>query len=197
MKASDFILQAQSELNEKREGWSDEELLVKLQRSYVSLQVDLPFFIVKETLAIQKDKSDYTLLHRPIKNVSCLVGDDTFEFVDIENFYRHDSTGKYTFDNTTTMMLGGDAPIKDMAGEVVYRYLKTLVDANSEVEVPHSYYKALRLLFLSDIHEKPIASVDYRDMSVHYLKLYQAELQRLKHDVSIRPRNIKSNYQRV
>lgn len=194
MKASDLITHVKAELNEKREGWTAEDLLVKLQRSYVTLQNDLPFFIAKETLAIIKDKTDYTLLHIPLKNVSFKMDTLEFEYQTLENFYQDGSNRNYSFDGAKLILT---APDKALSSEVIYRYGKVLVDATSEIELPATYDRALRLLLLSDIHEKPIMSVDYRDMSIHYIKLYEAEIRKLKTSMQLRPRNIKSNYQRI
>lgn len=195
MKAADFITQTRVELNEKTEFWSDEEMLIKLQRSYVSLQYDLPFFIAKESLVIEKDKDEYYLIYAPIKNVSLKIDDDRYEYSDAEFFYITDNKKRYTFDAEKLML--GFTPDKTMNAVIIYRYDKHLSNANCEIETPAIYNKALRLLFMSEIHEKPTRNTKERNLNIHYLKLYEAELKKLRIEKKMRPKNIQSKYQRI
>jgi hypothetical protein len=195
MKASDFILQTRADLQEKSEHWKDEELLMKLQRSYVSLQFDLPYFITSETIAITEGKSEYYLLNEPLKNVSFSIDSTAFNFSTIDNFYISLKDKQYTF-NTNRVIIN-HIPIKNSIGIIVYKFNKKLVTTNCEVELPAIYLKALRLLFMSDIHEKPTRNTKERNLSVHYIKLYEQEIRKLKIDQKLRPTNLTSNYQRI
>jgi hypothetical protein len=195
MKAIDFILQTRIELNEKTEFWSDEEMLIKLQRSYVSLQYDLPFFIAKESLAIQSGISEYYLKYTPLKNINCTIDGMVIEYRDTESFYSGDKSDCYTFNGDQLLL--GFIPLKEQMVEIVYRYEKHLENGNCEIETPSIYNKALRLLFMSEIHEKPTRNTKERNLNIHYLKLYDAELRKLRVDNKMRSRNIKSNYQRI
>ena len=201
MKAIDLIHIVQSELNEKREGWSEDELFVKLQRSYISLQADLPFFMVKENLDIQKDISEYSLLQAPIKDIGLKIDNRIFNYIDYDNFFLIDRTNnysvdkKYTFDEKVLMI--DFTPTVEKKLEISYRYAKVLLDKNDEIGTPLIYDDALRLRFLANIHEKPIASVDYRDLSLHYLKLYRSEVDLLKTKKKINVKNIRTKFQGV
>lgn len=195
MKAKDFIIQTRAELNEKTEFWKNEELLIKLQRSYNALQFDLPCFISKETLAIQKDKSQYYLQNKPIKNVGLKVDGMVFDYAEIENFYISLKQRQYTFQDDTLLL--SQTPLKDGNAELVYKYIRELSNENCEIEIPLIYHKALRLLFMSEIHEKPTRNTKERVLSVHYIKLYDKEIHTLKVGQKLRPKNITSNYQRI
>lgn len=195
MKATDFILQTRVDLQEKSEHWRDEELLLKLQRAYVSLQFDLPYFIARESVAITEGVQSYYLGFTPLKNVTLSVDGQVLEFTTLENFYVRNSEAHYTFDNN--MLILGFVPTKAMDGVVVYKHAKELANVNCEIEIPITHYKALRLLFLSEIHEKPTRNSKERVLSLHYLKLYEQEMMRLKVLQPMRAKNITSNYQRI
>lgn len=195
MKATDFILQTRIDLQEKSEHWRDEELLLKLQRAYVSLQFDLPYFIARESVAITEGVQSYYLGFTPLKNVTLSVDGQVLEFTTLENFYVRNSEAHYTFDNN--MLILGFVPTKAMDGVVVYKHAKELANVNCEIEIPITHYKALRLLFLSEIHEKPTRNSKERVLSLHYLKLYEQEMMRLKVLQPMRAKNITSNYQRI
>jgi len=195
MKAKDFILQVRADLQEKSEHWKDEELLIKLQRSYMSLQFDLPFFITKDTLAIKKDISQYQLPFKVLKNVSLYVDDKKYEYNDIENFHITLKDRQYTFDEDVLLL--NNIPVKDTEAKIVYMYEKQLHTMNCEIGIPLNYHKALRLMFLSEIHEKPTRNTKDRNLNTHYLKLYALEVNKLKLGKKVRPVNITSEFQRI
>ena len=201
MKAIDLITQVKSDLNEKREGWTEDDLLTKLQRSYITLQTDLPYFMAKENLDIQEGISEYSLLQTPIRDIGLKIDNRIFSYIDYDNFFIIDRTHnysikkKYTFDEKVLMI--DFIPTVEKKLELSYRYAKVLMDKNADIETPLIYDNALRLAFLSNIHEKPIASVDYRDMSLHYKKLYQSEVDSLKSVKKINVKNIQSKFQGV
>jgi hypothetical protein len=195
MKVSDFILQTRSDLQEKTEHWKEEELLIKLQRAYVSLQFDLPFFITSKTIAIKKGIDAYYLDLTPLKNVSLRVENIIYNFADIENFYSNSKNHTYTFSEERVLL--NPIPLKDCSATLVLKYQKELGNLNCDIEIPTVYYKALRLLFLSEIHEKPTRNTKERVLSVHYIKLYEQEIHKLKTEQKTRARNLTSNYQRI
>lgn len=195
MTARDFILQTRSDLQEKSEHWKDEELLVKLQRAYVSLQFDLPCFMARQNIAIIEGKQDYYIDFTPIKNITLSIDSRSLDFTTLENFYAITNENSYTFDNN--LLLLGFMPTAPLTATLVYKYAKELANENCEVEIPLIHYKALRLLFMSEIHEKPTRNTKERVLSVHYIKLYEQELMRLKIQQKIRAKNITSNYQRI
>ena len=195
MKARDFILQTRTDLQEKSEHWRDEELLLKLQRAYISLQFDLPCFVARETLAITKGITSYYLNFVPLKNISMVVDGVSLAFTTIENFYAQPCEKCYTFENQSLLL--GFVPLVNIEGVVVYKHAKELANENCEVEIPVTHHKALRLLFLSEIHEKPTRNSKERVLSSHYLKLYEQEMMRLKVLQPMRAKNITSNYQRI
>lgn len=196
MIAADFITQVRPDLQEKSEHWSNEELLLKLQRSYIGIQSDLPFFITKETLAIEKGISEYYLQYVPLKNVSFKIGGTRkLDYVDSENFYISDKQNIYTFDHDKVQLKF--TPIDSMSGDMVYKYGKELANANCHIEIPIAHYEALRLLFMSKIHEKPTRNTKERNLSTHYLKLYENEIQKIKIAQKMIPKNNKTTYQGV
>jgi hypothetical protein len=195
MRAHDFIIQTRVELQEKSQHWSDEELFVKLQRSYIALQFSLPFFIKKETFVIPKGTSEYYLEKTPVQNIGLSIDSVVYNYTDIGHFYVESKDFTYTFDNDR--LLFSPALQRDTNAVVVYRYNKEIKTLNCEVSIPNSWYKALRLLFMSEIHEKPTRNTKDRNLSTHYLKLYEYELENLKRNQRLRPINITSNYQRI
>jgi hypothetical protein len=68
---------------------------------------------------------------------------------------------------------------------------------NCVVDVPQTYRRALRLLFMSEIHEKPILNTKERNLSSHYLSLYDKEIYKLSKFQKKRSKNIVSQYQIV
>lgn len=196
MIATDFITQVRPDLQEKSEHWSNEELLIKLQRSYIGIQSDLPFFITKETLAIEKGKSEYYLEYVPLKNVSFKIGGTRkIDYVDSENFYISDKQNLYTFDND--MVLLKFTPTDSMFGDIIYKYAKHLTNFNCHIEIPIAHHEALRLLLMSKIHEKPVRNTKERNLSTHYLNLYRGEIQKIKIAQKMIPKNNKTTYQGV
>ncbi|MCX6075998.1 MAG: hypothetical protein NTW78_03835 [Campylobacterales bacterium] len=195
MKTSDFILQTRSDLQEKSEHWKDEELLIKLQRAYIALQFDLPYFITSRVIAIKEGIDAYYLDLTPLKNMALRVENIHYNFVDIENFYSNVKNKTYTF--SEDKLLIHPLPTKDCSATLVLKYQKELANSNCDIEIPTVYFKALRLLFLSEIHEKPTRNTKERVLSVHYIKLYDAEKNKLKTEQKMRAKNITSNYQRI
>lgn len=196
MIAADFITQVRPDLQEKSEHWSNEELLIKLQRSYIGIQSDLPFFITKETLAIESGKSEYYLEYVPLKNVSFKMGESRkLDYVDSENFYISDKQNIYTFDHDKVLLKS--TTMDSISGDIVYKYAKELTNMNCHIEIPIAHYEALRLLFMSKIHEKPTRNTKERNLSTHYLNLYSAEIQKIKIGQRMRPKNNQTTYQGV
>ena len=195
MRVNDFIIQTRVELQEKSPHWSDEELFIKLQRSYTALQFALPFFIKKETFVIQKGTSEHYLWVKPEQNIGLSIDGISYEYTDIGHFYVNEKLFSYTFDNDRLLFC--PSIDKDTNASIVYRYQEQIKTLNCEVAIPQSWYKALRLLFMSEIHEKPTRNTKERNLSTHYLKLYEHELQNLKQNQQTRPLNVTSNYQRI
>jgi len=195
MVASDFILKTRADLQEKSEHWKSEELLGKLQRCYISLQFDLPFFITSVELAIKKDKSEYYLDNVGLKDISLKIDNVEFKYTELEHFYSRPTEPLYAFNENRVLI--NQTPTADAIGTLIYKYQKEIATANCEIEIPLNWHRALRYLFLSDIHEKPTRNTKERDLSVHYLKLYKQEIRELKINKKARPKNITSKYQRI
>lgn len=194
MNAADFISQTRQELQEKSEFWGDPELLVKLQRSYISLQKSKPFFTAKESFVMESDKTEYTLLFQPLKNVSMKVGVQKYTFIDEDNFYINDNSKKYTFSDTSLIV--EDIQVGEEI-KIIYKALHILEDDSSAIGLPITYHKALRLLFMSEIHEKPTRNTKERNLSAYYLKLYNDELKEIKVNSAVRPTQTKTQFQRI
>lgn len=195
MKAIDFIIQSRADLQEKSEHWSDLELFVKLQRSYISLQDDLPYFMTKQDLDIKEGICEYYLDYRPIKEISLVVEDARLRYTSEEFFYIKPSPYTYTFSGDILFI--NSIPKKDTTAEIVYKYAKELGSINCEIEIPTMYHKALRYLFMSEVHEKPTLNTKQRNLNIHYLKLYDKEIRTIKSRSNLKAKNITSNYQKV
>ena len=196
MKAKDFIDQTRIELQEKSIHWSEPELLIKLQRSYTSLQFDLPFFMATKTLDIKKGICEYNLDDVVLKNIAFSINAQPYNFVDFESFFVRADEKQYSFNDKVLMI--NQTPKLDTTATLAYRYLKQLENINCNIELPLIYHEALRYLFMSKIHEKPTRNTKDRNLNKHYLALYQQELRELKTTKKqIRRKKITSNYQKV
>lgn len=194
MKAVDFITQTRVELDEKgSKFWSDEELFIKLQRSYIALQKDLPFFMHKEVLNIKKGEDSSHLMYEPLKNVRLVIEDKDVAFVDYDNIYLQRQTRAYTFYNKELLL--NFTLEQDIPAAIVYKHAKNLDNINCYIEIPSIHYEALRLLLFSKIHEKPTRNTKDRNLSTHYLKLYERELREVSINKKTRPTGLGSKYQ--
>jgi len=193
MVANDFISMIRADLQEKSEHWKPEELFVKLQRSYTSLQNDLPFFIANETLEIKKDTDIYYLKHEPVENISCFLDAKALTFSELENFYIKRDAERYSFDENKLLI--NRRTSKDGICEISYKYIQELESINCEISIPAKYLKALRYLHLSDVYEKPTRNSKERNLSAYYINLYDKELHNLKINKRLRPTGVRSRYQ--
>ena len=195
MIAKEFIDQTRIELDEKgsKKHWNDNELFIKLQRAYVSLQFDLPYFMCSEELQIQEGKDSYDLKFVALKNIEFSIDKTPIEYSDIENIYLYKDVSRYSFDEDRLLL--NFIPQKNGVGTIRYRYEKTLETMNCVIDIPQNYRRALRLLFMSEIHEKPILNTKERNLSSHYLGLYEKEIFKLGKLKKIRSKNLVSQYQ--
>ena len=195
MKAKQLITEIKADLQDKSNQWSTELLLVKLQRAYISLQNDLPYFIASEAIAITEGTQAYRLKNRPIANISFTIDDIAQSFMSREFFYKKSPQNGYTFEGRELLL--SHVPTSDSDGFVVYKYEKELENENCEIELPSEYFEALRLLCMKHIHEKPTRNTKERNLSTYYLNLYKEEVKDLKLSSNIRPINVRSNYIKV
>lgn len=195
MLVKDFLLQIRTELDEKSnvKFWKDEELFFKLQRCYITLQFDLPYFINREKLFIQEGKSECYLTFTALKNISLVIDGDTYSYSDIENIFNFNEKKLYTFDDNLVLL--NQTMKKDTVGLIRYRYEKELKNINCRIELPRNYFKALRFLLMSEIHEKPKLNTKERNLSEYYVKKYDKEIVKLTKFKKARVKNIRSNYQ--
>lgn len=195
MKANDFIAEIKADLQDKSSQWSNELLFVKLQRAYVSLQFDLPYFMAREEIAIVEGISEYDLKYAMIKNMTFFINDVAQTFVGLDEFYKARRVNVYTMHNKEVYLR--ETPLRDASGYITYKYEKELKTMNCDIELPSIYYEALRLKLLSLIHEKPTRNSKERNLSLHYIKLYGMEVDSIQKSSSVRAKNITSNYQKV
>ncbi len=197
MKASDFLILLRAELQEKSEFHTDPELFAKLQRAYGSLQNDVPYFIHKEHLFIEQGISEYHLEFTPVKNATCHIDGVEIPFSGMERIFGHSESGAQAYGFMGDALYLKNAPLKECMGDVTYWHARKLETMQCNVELPHTYTEALRLLALSYIYEKPTLNSKQRDLSTHYLRLYMQALRGLVFDKKLRPKNITSKYQRI
>ena len=195
MIASDFILQTRDDLQEKSEHWSDESLLIKLQRAYVALQSELPYFIYSQSIEIPSGTIECYLDHKPIKNITLKIDNIFYTFTNIDKFFTSSAMYQYTF--LENKLLLTSALNKDVVATVSFKIAKYIESMSCEIEIAMEYLEALRLLLMAYIHEKPTRNSKERNLSTHYLNLYALEVKRLKRNSNIRPKNIGSNYIKV
>lgn len=196
MKAIDFITTVRPDLQEKSEHWKNEELFIKLQESFLEIQSHLPFFIIKESLAIESGRAEYYLTYTPLKNVSFkLGGTRKLDYVDSENFYISDKQDIYTFEHDKVLL--NFTPTGNTTADIAYKYAKQLINTNCYIDIPIEHHVALRLLFMSKIHEKPTRNTKERNLSTHYLKLYNVKKDELKIGKNMRSKNNQTTYQGV
>ena len=192
----DFILQVKSDLQEKSEHWTVDDLLIKLQRAYISLQSDLPYFMGIEMIPIEKGKVEYRLDKIFLKHVSFVIDGAAYDYDDIENIYTSTiSQNIYSYHNGNIFL--NKLPQKDLSAKIAYKYEKKLKNANCYIEIPSNWHEALRLLFMSKIQEKPTRNTKERNLSKHYLDLYRAEINDLRKTKKAITKNVTSKYQRV
>ncbi len=195
MKAGDFILLVREDLQEKSQHWTPESLLAKLKASYVALQFDLPYFVSRIEIDIKEGKQEYYLDYVALKNISLKVDGVALKYASPEYFYATSNKSLYTFEQNKLII--NMVPIKDSVASLVCKFEKNIVNENCEIEIPHNWLKALRLHFLSEIHEKPTRNTKERVLSVHYIKLYEREIYKLKSEQKTRPTGITSKFQRI
>jgi hypothetical protein len=195
MLANDYILEVKDDLQEKSEHWGIESLFLKLQRAYISLQFDLPFFISKEEILIQEGKSEFYIEHHFLKNIDLKIDDTTYKYLDMEQLIVDDSDNSFYGYATNRKIILNTPLIKDATAKIAYRFERKLDNANCYLELPNEYYEALRCNFLSKIYEKPVRNTKERDLSKHYLNLYNIELGKLKVQKKALPKFTKSKYQ--
>jgi len=194
IRVSDFILQNREDLQEKSQHWSDEDLLVKLKRAYIAFQEDLPFFVTDVTLGIQKGKREYFLTFKPLHGILLSVDGIEYVYMEMKNLYVHNTEHSYSFINDLLVLKA--EPSADTQARLVYKSLSEIETLQCSIELPSSYLKALRYLFLMEVHDKPTRNTKERNLSSFYEKKYAGELYKLKRN-RLRRKNIKSNYQRV
>jgi hypothetical protein len=195
MKAADFILQIRSDLQEKSEFHKDKELFLKLQRCYSSLQFDLPSFIHRETLDITEGKKEYYLEYEPIKDISLVADDCKWAYTKLDTFLNRSVSSTYTFERD--ILLISTLAINTSEMKISYYYDRAIETEQCDIELPSSLHKALRLLVLSEIHEKPTLNSKQRDLSMHYMSLYEREIAKQKREQKTRAKNITSKFQRI
>ena len=193
MLVKDFIAKTRDDLQEKSEQWSNPSLLLKLQESYTDLQFDLPYFIANEKIAIKKGISTYHINNVFLKDISFKISNSTYTYTDMENlFINNDGTNLYSY-QAREIFVNVEQP-KDAEATLIYKYQKDIKNVNCYIEIPTNWYKCLRYLFLSKIHEKPTRNTKERDLSKHYLNLYNIEVNKLQTRQKARAKNIQTKY---
>ncbi|MFW9625380.1 MAG: hypothetical protein ACMV1K_01445, partial [Sulfurospirillum sp.] len=192
MIVSDFIVQTRMELQEKKEFWGDAELLLKLRRAYVSLQFDLPYFMTSEEVVIKEGKDRCYLDKKPLKDITLTISDKAFCFIDDENLYRYLDKDVYSFSEQE--LIFSKPFLKESTGFIRYKYEKEIKTDKCEIEIPLNWHKALRLLFMAEIQEKPTRNTKDRNLSEYYLQKYKEEILKLKQHKTVRAKGITSDY---
>lgn len=194
MIARDFIEEVRVQLQEKSTFWKPRELFLKLVRAYNLLQFDMPFFTCKENLEAKRNDDYVYLTHEALENVSLHVNGILYRYAHYNHLY-HKQKNRYTFENDKVIF--ACCFDEDVSVEVHYKYAKRLENENCALELPAHYLEALRVLFLSFIHEKPRLNSKERNLSAYYKKEYALVLNNISRSVNLAPKNIKSIYQRI
>lgn len=197
MVASDFILEASFELQEKNQDkkfWNNSELFIKLQRAYKQIQKDLPYFVASEQIDIKQGINLYHLKFRSIKEISFFINDKKYVYEELEELFDMPENKIYNISSKQLQI--SPIPIHDNKGIVSYYYLKELENENDYITTPIKYEEALRLLFLAYVFEKAPKDMTQRDLSIHYLKRYESAKELLKRSKKTK-KFLTSKYQRI
>lgn len=195
MVVSDFILQTRDDLQEKKEQWSDESLLLKLKRAYVDMQFDLPFFIATQKLDIKKEQTEYYIENTFLKDISMQIEGRRYRYTDMENLYTSENPHTYSY-HAGALHLAKE-PVIDGEGKVAYKYEKNIKTDKCHIEIPANYMKALEYIFKAYIYEKPKGNSKERNLNKHYLALYQGKIKELSNRQKARAKNVQYQYQLI
>jgi hypothetical protein len=195
LKVSDFILETKHQLQEKsNDFWSKEEIFFQLQRAYIDIQTDMPYFVHNQAIVFDNTLS-FCLEHMPLKGLKLSIGSIEYEYCDIDNMYVDTNcTYKYSFMNKELVI---NTVFNEINGFFAFKYIKELENENYYIELPLSWFTALRYLLFAYLHEKPTRNSKERNLSSYYYKMYQNALIKLKQTKQSIPKNIKSNYVRI
>jgi len=197
MIAKDFILECSYELQEKskdKKFWEDTELFIKLQRAYKTLQNDIPCFIANESIDIKEGVNLYNLKFISLKGISLFVNNNKYTEHEKEYIFKNLNDEKiYNIFHKELLLY--PIPKNDSKAIITYYYHKELGNENDYITTPIEYEEALRFIFLSYIFEKAPRNSNERDLSIHYLKRYEAKINSLK--IKKNKKSISSSYQRI
>lgn len=195
MLVSDLIEELKIDFQEKstdEKFWDEPQLLVKIKRAYKKIQNDIPYFISNEELLIQEGTKESLLTSESLEAISLKIDDEDYRFCEIDDLSIYKDKKYYSLAQDV-LILATDVE-KDSQADISYKHLKLLEDVSSKIELPSNYDEALRCLSLSYIYEKSKGNSKERDLSVHYLKRYNAEKEGLKKKRNY-TKNITSTYQ--
>lgn len=197
MTAKDFILESSYELQEKskdKKFWEDTELFIKLQRAYRKIQQDLPCFIANADVAIKEGINSYNLKFIAIKGISFFINGKKYSEQEKEYIFKNLNDEKL-FNLSHKELSIYPTPVNDNNGIISYFYQKEIENENDYITTPIEYEEALRLLYLAYVFEKAPKDMTQRDLSIHYLKRYQATLETLKRKKT--KKSATNSYQRI
>lgn len=181
MIVSDFLKILKIDFQEKnvdKEFWDEPQLLIKIQRAYRKVQNDVPYFIYRENLSIEKGTESYLLTYKALEDNSFKIENRTYTFCENDDLDDYEGKNYYTLEKENLIL--AKEPNSDMEARISYKYAKEIASEECEIELPNKYDEALRCMTLSYIYEKSRGNSKERDLSVHYLKRYQTEVFNLK-----------------
>lgn len=197
MVAIDFLDEQKILLEGANQGvrYTDEELFVYLSNAYVLLQRDLPQFWETKSFETTEQTNTYYIDAEVIDGINLKIDGKELVKSSVDLFGKDSCESGYLLHaNEITIK---PTPTKD--GHIVdFSFWKTkkLLSADSDIELSPSSIEPLRLLFLSRVFEK-MPKVNDRDLSVHYLKRYQAEIAQEKRKTKQRHKFVTTKYKKV
>jgi len=196
MIARDFIEESKLLLLQKGVNIdaSDRELFIYLQSVYITLQKDAPQFSKKISFDIKPLVQEYNAGYEIIDGINLSIGGEKFVKTTQDMFYTLDDESMQYYTISHNDIIINTIPQKESIATFSFYYAKRLVDVESVLAIPIIFEESLRLLFLSRCCEK-IPTRNDRNLSIHYLKRYNTEVESAKKVNKKRYKNITSTHQ--
>jgi len=182
--------------------FKNEDLLTYLRRAYLDLQTVYPLFKERKEIAIEEDGFEYPLDEEVIDIVSLSLNKQNYLKLRNDKFFELYSSEKcnmYSFCIENNNIYTYPEFKQNDKIVIFYKYAKDIATVEDEIYLPLLASEALRFAFLNKyFEENPKREKDsYVDLDLHYLKLFNLEIEKLKKHLKIRHKNIRTNYNKI
>lgn len=182
--------------------YKNEDLFVYLRRAYLELQKEYPLFKERKEITTVSKGFEYQLDEEVIDIVSLCLNDTSYTKLRNDKFFELYSSEKCN-NNTFCLDMNNiylyPQTKENETIEIFYIHAKNISELESEISIPLLVSEALRFAFLNKyFEENPKRSKDeYVDLEIHYLKLFNAEIAKIKSKLKIRHKNVRTKYNKV